>query len=118
VVQEIASSVSKSGGAGTGSSEPVTAAYTTRSVGRGLRAAKDKTNRYCAHCRRSGHNTDQCFKVVGYPDWYKGVREPLKGRASPRVAANVIGQVYSDNPLEDVTNNTKDVSTAGQVDAN
>jgi len=73
VVHEMTASVSKSSSVGAGSSESATAAYTARSMGRGRKDEKDnnKAHRYCAHCRRSGHNTDQCFKVIGYPDWYK-----------------------------------------------
>jgi len=66
VVQEMAASVSKTSSVGPGSSEPVSAAYTTRSMGRGRRDAKDKdkASRYCAHCRRSCHNTEQCSRSL------------------------------------------------------
>lgn len=32
---------------------------------------KNKTGRYCDHCKIKGHLTDQCFKIHGYPDWYR-----------------------------------------------
>jgi len=85
-------------------------------MGRGRRDAKEnKANRYCTHCKWPSHNTDQCFKVVGYPDWYKGVREPLKGKTPARMAATVVGQEYSDTPLEQTTT-SKDAPYSGQVD--
>ncbi|GKE68680.1 hypothetical protein Tco_1526752 [Tanacetum coccineum] len=28
--------------------------------------------RFCTGCNQEGHTVDQCFKKIGYPDWYKG----------------------------------------------
>ena len=71
-------------------------------VARG-KAKKDlrrpKTSRFCDHCQKPGHDKDQCFKIIGYPEWY----EDLKGKKKfpgPRIAANVAS--YSnvqDTPL-------------------
>ena len=41
---------------------------------------KPKPPRFCDHCQRTGHTQDQCFKLIGYPDWYDGPRENTKGR--------------------------------------
>jgi len=30
---------------------------------------RSKTSKFCDHCQKSGHDTDQCFKLIGYPDW-------------------------------------------------
>jgi len=113
VIREIAASVSKPNGVGTGNSEQITAAHTTRNIGRGRRDVKDNNaSRYCSHCRRSGHNTDQYFKVVGYPDWYKGTKDTIKGKSSMRVATNMVGQEISDNPLAEASN-CKDIPCSG-----
>ena len=32
---------------------------------------RSKNDKYCDHCKIRGHQTDQCFKLHGYPDWYK-----------------------------------------------
>lgn len=32
---------------------------------------KGKNDRFCDHCKIKGHQTDQCFKIYGYPEWYK-----------------------------------------------
>ncbi|XP_056694807.1 uncharacterized protein [Spinacia oleracea] len=33
---------------------------------------KQKFDRFCDHCKMKGHTKDVCFKIVGYPEWYKG----------------------------------------------
>jgi len=30
---------------------------------------KVKTNRVCEHCQKPGHEKNQCFQLIGYPDW-------------------------------------------------
>lgn len=32
---------------------------------------KAKSDKFCQHCKVKGHSIDQCFKIHGYPDWYK-----------------------------------------------
>ncbi|GJZ79834.1 hypothetical protein Tco_0644671 [Tanacetum coccineum] len=36
-----------------------------------------------------GHNSDQCFEKIGYPDWYK---EKKNNKKSFRVTANISGE--------------------------
>ncbi|KAL0284816.1 UNVERIFIED_CONTAM: hypothetical protein Sangu_2806900 [Sesamum angustifolium] len=31
----------------------------------------DKRSLFCGHCKKTGHAKDNCFKLHGYPDWYK-----------------------------------------------
>ena len=31
---------------------------------------KSKIERICEHCKGKGHTIDQCFKLIGYPEWY------------------------------------------------
>lgn len=31
---------------------------------------KAKLESYCDHCKRRGHTIHQCFKLIGYPDWF------------------------------------------------
>ncbi|KAK1390070.1 hypothetical protein POM88_018248 [Heracleum sosnowskyi] len=33
---------------------------------------KAKLERFCDYCKVRGHLKDQCFKLTGYPDWFKG----------------------------------------------
>uniref|UniRef100_A0A7C9D4U9 Uncharacterized protein n=1 Tax=Opuntia streptacantha TaxID=393608 RepID=A0A7C9D4U9_OPUST len=60
---------------------------------------KPKLSKVCDHCQKPGHEKDQCFKLIGYPDWY----EDFKGKKKPigaRLAANVVAD-SSDTPLAD-----------------
>lgn len=53
-----------------------------------------KMEKLCSFCRKKGHTRDQCFKLIGYPDWFKGDKQE-------KVAASVmdIAGVF-DSPLE------------------
>ncbi|XP_057249298.1 uncharacterized protein LOC125495537 [Beta vulgaris subsp. vulgaris] len=44
----------------------------------------EKMGRFCDHCGKKGHSKEECFKIVGYPEWYK------KGNEQFRSAANVM----------------------------
>jgi GAG-pre-integrase domain/gag-polypeptide of LTR copia-type len=35
----------------------------------------DKSGLKCTHCGQTRHTKDQCFQLVGYPDWYKDKRK-------------------------------------------
>ena len=86
-------------------SEQSSAACFVKNAGRGRRESReDKATRHCNHCKRSGHTTDQCFKLIGYSDWYKGTRDIGRGKASMRATANMVGQGFHDNSLEEVPN--------------
>ncbi|XP_056690510.1 uncharacterized protein [Spinacia oleracea] len=64
---------------------------------------KDKMNRQCTHCKGKGHTVDQCFKIIGYPDWYNTIKAS-KGNSSQggRIAANVHTNIdFADCPLDD-----------------
>ena len=52
-------------------SDSTVSAMVTKSGNGGARGRKDfkknTGNRFCDHCQRSGHSTDQCFKIIRYP---------------------------------------------------
>jgi len=61
---------------------------------------KSRMNKFCDHCQKSGHEKDQCFKLIGYPEWY----DELKGKKKsfgPRLATNVASYSFdgSNTPL-------------------
>ncbi|XP_057252267.1 uncharacterized protein LOC130592117 [Beta vulgaris subsp. vulgaris] len=35
---------------------------------------KEKLEKKCDHCKGKGHTMDQCFKIIGYPEWYTAVK--------------------------------------------
>lgn len=49
--------------------EVIGLAVQTYSRTRGRGEVKDKSTN-CTHCKRSGHETDFCFQLIGYPDWW------------------------------------------------
>lgn len=64
-----------------------------------------KEDRMCDHCGGNGHTKDTCFKLHGYPDWFKQLRKE-KGSSS-RTQANMVN-----SPLdEDVFTTRRENST-------
>ncbi|KAL0285859.1 UNVERIFIED_CONTAM: Retrovirus-related Pol polyprotein from transposon RE2 [Sesamum calycinum] len=59
-------------------------AMNVRSWGRGKQMAsktiekRDKRSLLCEHCNKTGHDKESCFKIHGYPDWYKNLMEQRK----------------------------------------
>lgn len=31
----------------------------------------DKSKWFCDHCKKQGHLKEDCFELIGYPNWYK-----------------------------------------------
>jgi len=87
---------------------------------------KNKGNKFCDHCQRSGHSTDQCFKIIGYPGWYQGPKENIKPRRNSRFAANIVSSYADsnvDSPIDDAfgssaSSSTTSTSILSKVDTN
>ena len=47
----------------------------------------------CNNCNRSGHESDSCFELIGYPEWW-GDRPKGTGRGAGR---NKGGQFFSNS---------------------
>uniref|UniRef100_A0A803L9R6 CCHC-type domain-containing protein n=1 Tax=Chenopodium quinoa TaxID=63459 RepID=A0A803L9R6_CHEQI len=59
----------------------------------------EKQAKKCDHCGMRGHVKDECFKLLGYPEWFKNG----KGKSTQRLASNILADVnaaMNDNPLE------------------
>ena len=63
---------------------------------------KFKNKSFCENYKRSGHLKDSCFKLIGYPDWYK---EKMNKDSAQKVIANVTNkaELTSDTPLDAVS---------------
>ncbi|XP_056695256.1 uncharacterized protein [Spinacia oleracea] len=63
---------------------------------------KEKLNRFCTHCKGKGHTAEQCFKIIGYPDWYNSIKASKGSNSSnTRFAANVNSATDAgDDPLD------------------
>ncbi|XP_031282657.1 uncharacterized protein LOC116141274 [Pistacia vera] len=53
-----------------------------------------KSERHCDFCNNNRHTKETCFKLHGYPDWYKDLKEQ-KGKTQHKSYANM-----TDTPLE------------------
>ena len=124
--REVAANVTRASSSPFEESEPLTNAFNVRSGSnsKGRRDfKKNKSSRYCDHCQRSGHTTDQCFKIIGYPDWYQGPRDNSRPKKDIRAAAHLVCSDNShDTPLDyslgsQETNKTI-TPPGGKVDSN
>lgn len=69
-------------------------------------AKKAKTGLKCTHCNQKGHTVDQCFKIHGFPKWFKKLKA---SKGNSKMAAVVTEMV--DNPLmyqDNVNQNSND----------
>ena len=39
------------------------------------KAGSEKGDKFCTHCNVVGHMKENCFKIHGYPEWYKKMKE-------------------------------------------
>ncbi|KAF7812241.1 Cysteine-rich RLK (receptor-like protein kinase) 8 [Senna tora] len=49
---------------------------------------KEKASKFCTHCRRTGHTEDECFRKIGYPEWFKELKNQ-KGK-KPTDSVNLV----------------------------
>ena len=35
---------------------------------------KEKMEKFCNHCKNKGDSVDQCFNLIGYPEWYNTIK--------------------------------------------
>ncbi|KAF7816125.1 uncharacterized protein G2W53_030094 [Senna tora] len=64
-----------------------------------------KKDKFCEHCNNTGHTKDTCFKLHGYPDWFKELREK-RAAAGKKQVANACGDLVVD-ASNDSESNTK-----------
>lgn len=57
----------------------------------------EKMKLKCEYCGKKGHVMKGCFELNGYPDWWKNP----KGKATGKLAANVVKEENEDDPLSD-----------------
>ncbi|CAN0924366.1 Retrovirus-related Pol polyprotein from transposon RE2 [Linum grandiflorum] len=59
--------------------------------GRNSDSRPDKSKVRCPVCRRTGHPREECFVVIGYPDWWKGrIVTASDSTSRPTCAAQVV----------------------------
>ncbi|KAK9080206.1 hypothetical protein SSX86_001881 [Deinandra increscens subsp. villosa] len=61
----------------------------TKKVGQQIK--EDKSHLKCTHCDMTKHTKEQCFKIVGYPDWWAdGHKKPTKSVGQEKGRAAVV----------------------------
>lgn len=59
-----------------------------QSGGRGMKGRGDgkEESVTCTYCNRTGHEAENCFKLIGYPDWWgeRKIEGKGSGRAKPQ----------------------------------
>ena len=51
---------------------------------------RDKDGEYCEHCNRTGHMKERYFKLHGFPDWYKKLKEQQGNKLATRNFVNAV----------------------------
>ncbi|KAK6116061.1 hypothetical protein DH2020_008330 [Rehmannia glutinosa] len=52
-----------------------------RGQGQPRRTKEEKAKLVCEHCGYNGHEMKECFKLHGYPDWYKELKDQRSGQS-------------------------------------
>ena len=77
---------------------------------------RDKEGEYCEHCNRIGHMKESCFKLHGFPDWYKKLKEHQGNKSTTRNFVNAVDtQLKSQNGETNERKNDQQNSIASIV---
>ncbi|XP_074377507.1 uncharacterized protein LOC141719027 [Apium graveolens] len=69
---------------------------------------KNKMDLVCDHCKRKGHSVEQCFKLVGFPDWYNN----LKGKQNPGFGNSGFGSGFGNKFVAQVSDSSGQLSSS------
>ena len=77
--------------------KPEISGFVVRTAGRGRGRGDrvDKSNLLCTHCKRSEHEIGNCFKLLGYPDWWETTYRPEEKRSTGRGKTETLGLCWS-----------------------
>ncbi|KAF7842330.1 uncharacterized protein G2W53_004628 [Senna tora] len=70
---------------------------------RRFKAKEEKKDEVCTHCQMKGHVKEECFKLVGYPEWFKDLRNQRKKTSGKKILA-----AAAESPLDDEVETPKD----------
>ncbi|KAF7820341.1 uncharacterized protein G2W53_025796 [Senna tora] len=73
-----------------------------------------KANKYCDHCKTNGHTKDTCFKIHGYLEWFKEMREK-RGFKQKKQMANFTQESNGDTPASQESNQNSKGDLANMV---
>lgn len=72
---------------------------------------REKNDKKCEHCKAKVHTVDQCFKLIGYLDWYQTLQNSKKPGGGKKFAdvVSTTQDTAADNPLDFQSNNKIEV---------
>uniref|UniRef100_A0A803LN93 Integrase catalytic domain-containing protein n=1 Tax=Chenopodium quinoa TaxID=63459 RepID=A0A803LN93_CHEQI len=78
-----------------------------------------KMKKWCEHCKMKGHTIDGCFKIHGFPDWFKNNPKEKGGMKYAANAGRDDNDYEQDDPLESTSNagNTGDGKPDSKLEA-
>ncbi|KAF7844614.1 uncharacterized protein G2W53_001519 [Senna tora] len=56
----------------------------------------NKMSKFCDHCQQNGHTREGCFKIIGYPEWWKDLKEQKRKNAKKNTSANLVAETPID----------------------
>ncbi|XP_078166297.1 uncharacterized protein LOC144560951 [Carex rostrata] len=62
---------------------------------------QDKNNLKCTKCGNRRHTVDQCFEVIGYPDWWFELQKKKKKTATGKAKANLVVTGKTENDSDE-----------------
>ncbi|KAF7807109.1 uncharacterized protein G2W53_039270 [Senna tora] len=74
----------------------------------------EKLAKHCDYCQQNGHTREGCFKLIGYPEWFKELREQRKKNGKKNMAATAISETPIDLTNDKGTNDYARVMVALQ----
>ncbi|KAF7837340.1 uncharacterized protein G2W53_005822 [Senna tora] len=73
---------------------------------RRFKAKEENKDKVCTHCQMKGHVKEECFKIVGYPEWFKDLRNQKKKGSGKKILV-----AAAESPLDDETETPKDLAS-------
>lgn len=73
--------------------------YSNTKGGNNSKKNQRKEDKVCEHCKATGHEKDTCFKLHGYPDWYKQLKKN-KAAASGKGYAHMAVYPFEEEDVE------------------
>ncbi|GJZ34068.1 retrovirus-related pol polyprotein from transposon TNT 1-94 [Tanacetum coccineum] len=61
---------------------------------------RNEMKRLCTYCNQEGHTVDQCFKKIGYPDWYKGKKAKKNTKIDAHVNSGFDEHFHGETPFD------------------
>ncbi|KAH9657753.1 retrovirus-related pol polyprotein from transposon RE1 [Citrus sinensis] len=73
----------------------------------------DKSSLHCTHCRKKGHTKEQCFEIIGYPDWWDTRKKNTKHGSKTAVAESTSTTDLRKESSVQIATSVSPVSTIG-----